>query len=81
MAAEVACNPDPQAAWVRSTMTKAKIQVLVDRGLLRPNAEVERRAAAGEQFPSEDIKEQVVLTSFFERGFNLPAGDFFRGLL
>jgi hypothetical protein len=32
------------------------------------------RAAAGEQFPSEDVKEQVVFTSFFERGFNLPAG-------
>jgi hypothetical protein len=53
----------------------------VDRGLLRPKAEVEWRDAAGEQFPSEDVKKQVILTSFFERGFNLPAGDFFRGLL
>jgi hypothetical protein len=43
----------------------------VDRGLLRPKAEVEWRAATGDQFPSEDIKEQVVFTSFFERGFNL----------
>jgi hypothetical protein len=50
-------------------------------GLLRPKTEVEWRAAAGEDFPSEDVKEQVVFTSFFERGFNLPAGDFFRGLL
>jgi hypothetical protein len=55
--------------------------VLVDHGLLRPKAEVEWRAAAGEQFPSEDVKEQVIFASFFERGFNLPAGDFFRGLL
>jgi hypothetical protein len=54
---------------------------LVDRGLLRPKAEVEWRAAAGEQFPIEDVKEQVVFTSFYERGFNLPAGDFIRGLL
>jgi hypothetical protein len=54
---------------------------LVDCGLLRPKAEVEWRAAAGEQFPSEDVKEQVIFTSFFERGLNLPAGDFFRGLL
>jgi hypothetical protein len=30
---------------------------------------------------SEDVKEQVVFSSFFERGFNLPARDFFRGLL
>jgi hypothetical protein len=49
--------------------------------LLRPKAEVEWRAAAGEQFPSEDVKEQVVFASFFERDFNLPTGDFFRGLL
>jgi hypothetical protein len=81
IAAEGASIPDPQTTWVRSTMTKVKIQVLVDRGLLRPKAEVEWRAAAGEQFPSEDVKEQVVFASFFERGFNLPTGDFFRGLL
>jgi hypothetical protein len=62
-------------------MTEAKIQALVNRGLLRPKAEVEWRAAAGKEFPSEDVKEQVVFASFFERGFNLPAGDFFCGLL
>jgi hypothetical protein len=81
MATEGASIPDPQAAWVQSTMTETKIQALVDRGLLRPKAEVEWRAATGEQFPSEDVKEQVVFASFFERGFNLPTGDFFRGLL
>jgi hypothetical protein len=80
MAVEGASIPDPQTAWVRSTMTEAKIQALVDRGLLWPKAEVEWRAAAGKQFPSEDVKEQVVFASF-KRGFNLPAGDFFRGLL
>jgi hypothetical protein len=81
MAAEAASIPDPQTAWVRSTMTEAKIQALATRGLLRPKEEVEWRAAAGEQFPSEDVKEQVVFASFFERGFNLPMGDFFRDLL
>jgi hypothetical protein len=54
---------------------------LVNRRLLRPKEEVEWRDAAGEQFPSEDVKEQVVFASFFERRFNLPVGDFFRGLL
>jgi hypothetical protein len=49
--------------------------------MLRSKTEVEWRAAAGEEFPSEDVKEQVVFASFFERGFNLPAGDFFSGLL
>jgi hypothetical protein len=81
MATEGASILDPQSAWVRLTMTEAKIQALVDRGLLRPKAEVEWRDAAGEQFPSEEVKEQIVFTSFFERGFNLPVGDFFRDLL
>jgi hypothetical protein len=81
MAAEVSCILDPQAAWVRSTMTEAKIQALVDPGLLRPKTEVEWRAAAGEEFPREDVNKQVVFGSFFERDFNLPAGYFFRCLL
>jgi hypothetical protein len=34
MAAEAACIPDPRMAWVQSTMTEAKIQALVDRGVL-----------------------------------------------
>jgi hypothetical protein len=67
--------------WVWSMMTEAKIQALVDRGLLRPKAEVEWKAMSGEQFPTEDVKEQVVFASFFERDINLPVGDFFRGLL
>jgi hypothetical protein len=36
-----------------------------------------RRGAVSER----GLKEQVIFTSFFERGFNLPVGDFFRGLL
>jgi hypothetical protein len=58
-----------------------KIQALVDRGLLQPKVELEWKAAAGEEFPTEDVKEQVVFTSFFERGFNLPVGDFFPWLV
>jgi hypothetical protein len=81
MAAEAACIPDPQTAWVRSTMIEVKIQALVHRGVLRPKAEVEWRAASREEFTSEDVKEQVIFASFFERGFSLPVGDFFLGLL
>jgi hypothetical protein len=47
MAMEGASIPNPHTAWVRSTMTNAKIEALVDRGLLRPKAEVVWRAAAG----------------------------------
>jgi hypothetical protein len=81
MAAEETSIPDPRMVWVRSTMTEAKIQVLVNRRLLRPMAEVELKAAAVEEFPTEDVKEQVVFASFFKRSFNLPVGDFFSGLL
>jgi hypothetical protein len=38
-------------------MTEAKIQALVDRGLLRPMTEVEWRAAAEEELLREDVKE------------------------
>jgi hypothetical protein len=34
-----------------------------------------------EEFLTEDLTEQVVFASYFERRFNLPVGDFFRGLL
>jgi hypothetical protein len=81
MVAEAAPIPDPHTVWVRSTMMEAKIQSLVDRGLLRLKAEVECKTAVGEEFLIENVKEQVVFSSYFECGFNLPAGDFFRGLL
>jgi hypothetical protein len=57
MEEETACIPNPQAAWVRSTMTEARIQALVDPGLLRPKTELEWRAAAVEDFSSKDVKE------------------------
>jgi len=39
------------------------------------------RCCFGEEFPSEDTTETVVFKSFYEKGFALPAGAFFRGLL
>jgi hypothetical protein len=41
MVPEAAPIPDPCTLWVRSTIMEAKIQALVDRGLLRPKGEVE----------------------------------------
>jgi hypothetical protein len=57
------------------------IQALEGRRLLRPKVEVEWKAPAGKVFPTEDDKEPIVFSSFFECGFNVPTGDFFRGLL
>jgi hypothetical protein len=42
---------------------------------------VEWKATVEEEFPTEDVKEQVIFASYFEHGFNLPVGDFFRSLL
>jgi hypothetical protein len=81
MAASTRESPDPRTVWESPTMTKVKIQALVNRGLLRPKAEMEWKAPTREAFPMEDDKEQFVFGAFFERGFNIPAGDFFRGLL
>jgi hypothetical protein len=78
---KAAAISDPHTVWVRSTMTEAKIQAFVDRGMLWPKAEVEWKVVVGEEFPTENVKEQVVFSSYFERGFDLPVGDFFRGLL
>jgi hypothetical protein len=57
MAVEALSILDPRTVWDRLTMTEAKIQSLVDRGLLRPKEEVEWKEAVGEEFPTEDVKE------------------------
>jgi hypothetical protein len=54
MAAPAREIPDPQTVWEPSTTTEAKIQALVDCGLLRPKAEMEWMAPTGEAFPTED---------------------------
>jgi hypothetical protein len=60
MAAEALLILDPHTVWVPSMMMEVKIQSLVDRGLLRSKAEVEWKAAVREEFPTEDVKEQVI---------------------
>jgi hypothetical protein len=45
----------PQMIW-----EPLMIQALVDRGLLRSKAEVERKAPTDKAFPTEDDKERVV---------------------
>jgi hypothetical protein len=73
--------PDRSTIWETSTMTEEPIQSLVDRGLLRPKAQVEWRPTTGEAFLMEGTDETVVFLAHIERGFGVPAGDFLRGLL
>jgi hypothetical protein len=73
--------PDPSSVWETSTVTEEQIQSLVDRGLLRPKAQVGWRPAAGEAFPMEGTSETVFFLAHIERGFGVPACNFLRGLL
>ena len=53
----------------------------MERGLLPKKQISGWRFCYGEEFPSEDMNQAVVFKSFYEKGFALPAGAFFRGLL
>jgi hypothetical protein len=60
-------------------VTKEQIQALATCGLLKPKVEVAWRPAVGD--PIEGIGETVVFLTHTERGFGVPTGDLFRGLL
>ena len=54
---------------------------MVERGILPEKQISGWRCCYGEEFPSEDTDQTAVFKSFYEKGFALPAGAFFRGLL
>jgi hypothetical protein len=55
-------------------MTEAKIQALVDRGLLRLKAEVEWKAPTGEAFLTEDVKDRSSSVPSLSAGSTSPLG-------
>ena len=63
-----------------STLQEANIQDMVERGILPEKQISGWRCCYKKEFPSEDRTEMVVFRSFYEKGFALPTGAFFRGL-
>jgi hypothetical protein len=62
-------------------VTEEQIQALATHRLLRTKTEVGWRLTAGEEFLTERTGETFVFLAHIERGFGVPTGDFFRGLL
>jgi hypothetical protein len=73
--------PDPSTVWETSTVMKEQIQVLANRGLLRPKSQAGWRPATGEEFLTEGTGKVVVFLAHIECGFGVSTGDFLRGLL
>jgi hypothetical protein len=78
---EKAVVPDPSTVWETSTVSEEQIQSLADHGLLRPKAQVGWRPAAEQEFMTEETNETIIFFTNIKRGFDVPVGDFLRGLL
>jgi hypothetical protein len=65
----------------KSSSDESEIRKLVDDHILPPRAILQWRLANDEEIPTPNTNEIVVSKSFFQRGFELPACDFFRDLL
>jgi hypothetical protein len=64
-----------------SVVDESEIHKLVATHILPDHAVLQWCTAIGEDLPTPNTNEIVVFSSLFQRGFGLPAYDFFRGLL
>ncbi|RLN11886.1 orf3 [Panicum miliaceum] len=80
-AAAAAAPPALELAWSPSSMTDANTEALVAQGLMPEKAISGWRSCFTEAFLLKDRTETVVSRSFYEKGFGLPSGAFFQGLL
>ena len=62
-------------------MREEDIMDMVERGILPVKQIFGWKCCYGDELPTEDRTEIVVFRSFYEKGFALLAGVFFRGLL
>jgi hypothetical protein len=64
-----------------SIADESEICKLVANHFLLDRTMLQCHPAAGEDIPTPNMNEIVMFSSFFQRGFGLPAFDFLRGLL
>jgi hypothetical protein len=65
----------------QSTADETDILKLVENHFVSDHATLQWLPAAGEDIPTSNTNEIVVFSSFFQRGFGIPACDFLCGLL
>jgi hypothetical protein len=73
--------PPPSESWLSSTLTEEGLEDMEARGLLQEKAVFGWNCYHSQEFPLEDRTEAVVFWSFYEKGFGLTVGAFFRRLL
>lgn len=66
--------------WRPSRITGELLADMVARFVIGPQQELLWRAPDGD-LPMENKTEALVFASFFEHGFGIPLGSYFRGLL
>jgi hypothetical protein len=63
-------------------MKTEDLLALLNSGFIREKEVDSWRAAAGDPYPMEKSKDEILMFACFaERGLTLPASDFFKGLL
>jgi hypothetical protein len=65
----------------QSIVDESEIHQLVVNYFLLDRVMLQWRPAVGEDIPTPNTQEIVVFSSFFQRGFGLPACDFLHRLL
>ena len=73
--------PPPLSSWQKCSLQESDILDMVERGILPEKQISGWQCCYGKEFPSKDTNQAVGFKSFYEKGFTLPAGAFFRGLL
>ena len=67
--------------WVLSLMGEAKINRMVEAGILLDHVITRWRPASGEPYPMPHTDEAVVFEDYFWRGLGFPIHPFLRDLL